>query len=34
LADGLVELKDRRTGDKREVPLVDVVELLRSLVLS
>ncbi len=31
LADGLVELKDRRTGERRDVPLADAVELLRTL---
>jgi prolyl-tRNA synthetase len=32
LADGLVELKDRRTGDKHDVALTDVVERLRALL--
>jgi prolyl-tRNA synthetase len=31
LADGLVELKDRRTGERRDVPMTDIVELLLSL---
>jgi prolyl-tRNA synthetase len=31
LADGLVELKDRRTGDRRDVALADIVEVLLSL---
>ncbi len=31
LADGLVELKDRRSGERRDVPLTEIVDLLRSL---
>ncbi|MCU1360005.1 MAG: Prolyl-tRNA synthetase, bacterial type, partial [Ilumatobacteraceae bacterium] len=31
LADGLVELKDRRTGERRDVALTDIVEVLRAL---
>jgi prolyl-tRNA synthetase len=30
LADGLVELKDRRTGDRRDVPLADIIAHLTS----
>jgi prolyl-tRNA synthetase len=29
LADGMVEVKDRRTGERRDVPLADVVDALR-----
>ena len=32
LADGVVEVKDRRTGEKRDIPLADVVAHLTSLV--
>jgi prolyl-tRNA synthetase len=31
LPDGLVELKDRRSGERRDVPLTEIVEVLRSL---
>ncbi len=31
LADGMVELKDRRTGDRRDVPLADAVAILTAL---
>lgn len=31
LGDGLVELKDRRSGERRDVPLTEIVDLLRSL---
>ena len=31
LVDGLVELKDRRTGERSDVPLSEIVALLRSL---
>jgi prolyl-tRNA synthetase len=31
LPDGLVELKDRRSGERSDVPLADIVELLRAL---
>jgi len=30
LADGVVELKDRRTGGRRDVPLAEIVGLLRD----
>ncbi len=30
LADGVVEVKDRRTGERRDLPLADAVETLRS----
>lgn len=32
LADGVVEIKDRRTGDRREVPVGDVVEAVLAEV--
>ncbi|MFT4265225.1 MAG: proline--tRNA ligase [Nocardioides sp.] len=32
LADGLVEVKDRRTGERRDVPLADAVPALTALV--
>jgi prolyl-tRNA synthetase len=31
LADGLIEVKDRRSGERRDVPVADVVAHLRSL---
>ena len=31
LADGMVEVKDRRTGERTDVPLAEVVAHLRSL---
>ncbi|NED98499.1 proline--tRNA ligase [Phytoactinopolyspora alkaliphila] len=33
LADGLVEVKDRRTGERTEIPLAEAVGHLRSVVL-
>jgi len=30
LADGVVEVKDRRTGERSDVPLGDVVQLLAT----
>ena len=32
LANGLVEVRDRRTGEKREVPVADVGATVRELV--
>lgn len=31
LPDGLVELKDRRSGERQDVPLTEIVDVLRSL---
>jgi prolyl-tRNA synthetase len=30
LVDGLVELKDRRSGERRDVPLADIISVLMS----
>jgi prolyl-tRNA synthetase len=30
LADGVIEVKDRRTGERTDVPLADVVEHIRA----
>ena len=32
LADGLVEVKDRRTGERQDVPIGDVVASVRGMV--
>lgn len=32
LADGLVELKDRRSGERSDVPLADIVEVLKNQI--
>mgnify|MGYP003345350499 FL=1 len=34
LADGLVELKDRRSGERRDVPLAGAVHELTSLLTT
>lgn len=34
LADGVVELRDRRTGERREVPVPQAVEAVRAAVLA
>ena len=34
LVDGVVEVKDRRTGERRDVALTDIVAELRSLSLD
>ena len=32
VADGAVEVRDRRSGDRRDVPIADAVDFLRSVV--
>lgn len=34
LAEGFIEVKDRRTGDREDVPLADAVEVIRAIVAA
>jgi prolyl-tRNA synthetase len=34
LADGVIELKDRRSGDRRDIALADAVTEIRELIAT
>jgi prolyl-tRNA synthetase len=34
LAEGFIEIKDRRTGDREDVPVADVIEVIRAIVAA